>query len=82
MADSEQPVRKAAARGRARADAATPFDDVDVDADVGRDGKAPGGTALTKGESGDINRQVAEIIAANRNRGPGEQVSVSPEDVN
>lgn len=60
----------------------TVFDDVDVEADVERDGRAPTGETLEPDEAGDIEAQVAEIVSSNRTRGPAEQVSVSPEDVN
>jgi hypothetical protein len=33
-------------------------------------------------EIADIERQVTEILIANEGRGPDEQVSVAPEDVN
>lgn len=60
---------------------AEPFDDVDVDADIGRDGRAPDGDTLTVEETEEIERQVAEITTANQSRGAAEQISVEPEDV-
>ena len=62
-------------------DVATPFDDVDVDHDVERDGLAPEGGNLTEAETGAIDDQVAEITAVNQNRTPVEQISVAAEDV-
>ena len=60
---------------------ATPFDDVDVDADAERDGLAPQDAALTDAETTEIDRQVAEITSANQSRTPAEQVSVAPDEV-
>jgi hypothetical protein len=60
----------------------TPFEDVDVEEDVARDGEAPSGETLTDEEMAEIEKQVADIVTANRGRGAGEQVSVDPEDVN
>ncbi|HEV8172236.1 MAG TPA: hypothetical protein VGP91_01170 [Actinoplanes sp.] len=60
----------------------TPFDDVDVEQDVARDGEAPSGDTLTAEETAEIEKQVEEIVTSNRGRGPGEQISVDPEDVN
>jgi hypothetical protein len=58
-----------------------PFDGVDIDADIGRDGRAPDDDTLTEDETADIERQVAEITATNRTRDTAEQVSIDPEDV-
>jgi hypothetical protein len=63
-------------------DPPTPFDNVDVEEDVPRDGTAPAGDELTEEEKADIDNQVTEIVTRNRERAPHEQVSVSPEDVN
>jgi hypothetical protein len=60
----------------------TVFDGEDVEAHVAEDGTAPTGRTLEPEEAADIERQVTEILIANQGRGPGEQVSVSPEDVN
>jgi hypothetical protein len=60
----------------------TPFDDVDVEQDVARDGEAPPGDTLTAEETAEIEKQVDEIVTSNRGRGPGEQISVDPQDVN
>jgi hypothetical protein len=49
---------------------------------VARDGEAPSGDTLTAEESAEIEKQVEEIVTSNRGRGPGEQISVDPEDVN
>ena len=61
---------------------ATPFEDVDVEEDIARDGEAPSGATLTSEENTAIEEQVAEIVNSNRGRGPGEQISVDPQDVN
>ena len=61
--------------------AATPFEDVDVDHDVARDGPAPEGGDLTSAETDAIDEQIAEITAVNQNRTPGEQISIAAEDV-
>jgi hypothetical protein len=63
-------------------DPPTPFDNVDVEEDVPRDGTAPAGDERAEEERADIENQVMEIVAGNRERAPHEQVSVSPEDVN
>jgi hypothetical protein len=60
----------------------TPFDDVDVEEDVARDGEAPSGDTLTAEETAEIEKQVDEIVTSNRGRGAGEQISVDPQDVN
>jgi hypothetical protein len=49
----------------------TPFDDVDVEQDVARDGEAPSGDTLTAEESAEIEKQVEEIVTSNRGRGAG-----------
>ena len=61
--------------------AATPFEDVDVEKDVERDGRPPDAAGLSDDEMREIDRQVAEIVTANQGRGAGEQVSVAAEDV-
>jgi hypothetical protein len=42
----------------------------------------PNDPAEEEEEIADIERQVTELLIANEGRGPGEQVSVAPEDVN
>jgi hypothetical protein len=53
----------------------------DVESQVGEDGTAPTGPTLGADEEADIEAQVTEILIGNQGRGPGEQVSVAPEDV-
>ena len=57
----------------------TPFDNVDVEEDVGRDGAAPSGETLTDEEIAEIEKQIEEMVAAHR--GANENISVDPEDV-
>jgi hypothetical protein len=45
-------------------------------------GTAPTGPTLEADEEADIEEQVTAILIANQGRGPDEQVSVAPEDVN
>ncbi len=59
----------------------TPFENVDVEADVAVDGTAPAGGSITDSESADIQRQIAEINTTNAGRAPGEKISLSPEEV-
>jgi hypothetical protein len=71
--------------GRANDDDAVPDGEShgeDVEAHVGEGGTAPPGETLEAAEVDDIERQVTEIVTANQGRGPNEQVSVRPEDVN
>ena len=59
-----------------------PFEDVDVEADSERFGAAPEGASLTPEERADVRRQVTALVAAPRDRRPGEPASASPADVN
>src|SRR3954453_5463180 len=56
-------------------DKVTPFENVDVDQDVDRDGRAPSRGPLTAAEDKAIDNQITEIVATNAGREPAEQVS-------
>ncbi|HEU4347732.1 MAG TPA: hypothetical protein VFR35_08085 [Actinoplanes sp.] len=59
----------------------TPFDNVDVEEDVGRDGEAPSGETLTDEENAEIEKQVAEIVTAGGGRAADEEAFVDPMEV-